>query len=166
MKRISTIIISLILILTICTPIFADNRPAYRLPDGRISVQEDVFNSLVTNDKLMEVYKEETEYLHKTIADLKILNEQGANIQEQRVAVLKDTIGLKDQVIVYKDENLLSLEKMYNIEHKKVNKFKTMSFIEKFLITGLTVYACSEIDNSSAQMAVGAIGTSIILLNW
>ena len=165
MKKIIT---TIIIFFIIFCPMFAYGAEpaAYKLPNGRISVDEDVFNQLVTNEKKMEVYKEEVEYLKKSIEELKTLYKTSDSIQEQRVTVLKDTIELKDQIIVYKDDNIKNWEKIYNVEHSKVNKLKTMSLIEKILITGLTAYAISNIDDSSAQAAVGAIGASIIFLDW
>ena len=114
----------------------------------------------------MEVYKDEVDYLKKSIEELKALYKTSDSIQEQRFTVLKDTIELKDQIIVYKDDNIKNWEKIYNVEHSKVNKLKTMSLIEKILVTGLTAYAISNMDDSSAQAAVGAIGASIIFLDW
>jgi|GEM_PF-3025542 len=163
-KKIFILVIALLILLP--TIVFADEAPAYKLSNGRISVDEEVFNQLVTNDKKMEVYKEEVDYLKKSIEELKNLHKQGDSIQEQRILVLKDTISLKDQVIGYKDDNIKNWEKIYNIEHKKVNKLKTMSLIEKILVTGLTAYAISNIEDSSAKVAVGTIGASIVFLDW
>ena len=150
----------------IATGAYAEEQSAYKLPNGRISVDADVFNQLVANDKKTEVYKEEVIYLKKSIEELKSLYKTSDGIQEQRVAVLKDTISLKDQVIEYKDDNIKNWEEIYNIEHKKVNKLKTMSLLEKVLITGLTIYACSEIEDTSSRVAVGTIGASIVFLDW
>ena len=154
------LILVVLVLFIMSTPIYANELAAYKLDNGRISVREDVFNRLVTNDKLLEEYKKELEDYKKAINQINLLEKQKDEIQEQRITVLKETISYKDDIITYKDKNLDEYEKLYNSTKKELNRQKTLSFFEKLLITALGGYAISEIDDNTAKAVVGAgIGT-------
>lgn len=160
------IILSFLFILFITAPLYANNNVAYNLSNGYVAVREDVFNELVKNDKLIENYKEEIEYLKQSIKEVKELNEQRNSIQNDRITVLKETISFKDQIITYKDENMKNWEKLYNNESKKVDKLRFKNFFQKILIAGLTTYAISQAEDNTAKAIIGGIGSSIILIEW
>ena len=150
------IFIAILSILLLATAAYSSEPAAYRLDNGRISVREDVFNRLVTNDKLLEEYKKEIEDYKQALNQVNELEKQKDDIQEQRITVLKETITYKNDIITYKDKNLEEYEKLYNNTKKELNRHKTLSFFEKLLITAISGYAISEIDDNTAKAVVGS----------
>lgn len=153
----------LIIILLVFTIVFlyqhiswGAEKVSYDLGNGYIAVREDVFNNLVTNDKLLELAKKEKEYYESSLKELQAMNSERFLIQENRIGILKDTLVLKDEKISLKDENLKKFEELYNIKSKEVRKFKANSLFEKFLTLGIGVWAVSEIDDNNARIGIGA----------
>lgn len=162
MKKILFCLTIFIFIFSLASPVFADGKAAYKLDNGYIAVREDVFNSLTTNDKLVDELKKEVDYYKSSIAELKTLNTQKDEIQGQRITVLKDTITLKDQIIEYKNATITDYDKLYKNEKAINSKFRAKNLLEKLCLIALTGYACSQIDDTGAKCAVGAAGAALV----
>jgi len=130
---------------------------AYDLGNGYTAVRNDVFDKLVENDKLLKLAREEAEYYRETLEQYVKLAEQKDEIQDSRIAVLKETLVLKDQIISYKDDNLQNWESLYNIKKDEVRSLKTKSVWEKILVIGLGAYAFSQLEDSTDKAVVGGL---------
>lgn len=136
---------------------------AYDLGNGYTAVQSEIFDELVKNDKLVDLYKQELEYNKKKWEELKELTAKKDEIQEERILVLKDTIGLQDQIIEHKDSIITDTKVLYQMKADEVKKYKTKSLIDKLLVLGLGAWAISEIDDSSTQMGIGLLTATFVL---
>lgn len=157
MKKV--LIMAVLTILVISSAAIADdinNSAAYKLNNGRISVREDVFNQLVTNEKLLELYKAELEKYRISVEKFDELNTQNIDLYENRISTLEDIIKDKDDIITYKDNNIKEYESLYKSVKKELSKQKTMSFFQKLLVTAVGVYAISELDSNTPKVVVGA----------
>jgi len=129
----------------------------YDLGNGYTAVENNLFDQFVKNEKLIELYKEDIAYKNDVIEKLKLLHGQSDNIQEQRIEVLKDTLGLKDNIIELKDQNIENYKNLYVMKSDEVNKYKFKNWFDKILVAALGAYAVSEIDDNTGKAAVSAI---------
>ncbi len=141
----------------------ADKPVAYDLGNGYTAVQSDVFDELVKNDKLVDLYKKEIEYNKKKLEELKLLTAKKDEIQEQRISLLKDTIDLQNQTISHKDSIINTTKVLYNMKSEEVNKYRTKNLIDKLLVLGLGAWAISETDNSSTKVGMGLLTAAFVL---
>ena len=98
--------------------------------------------------------------LHIKRLQINILHQRRAekpHTKEERIAVLKDTLEVKNSIIELKDDNLQNQEKLYNIEKAEVRSLKIKKTWEKILTLGLGAYAFSQLDDSSDKAVVGGL---------
>ena len=136
---------------------------AYKLNTEYVAVRTDVFNKLTENDKMVDQLRTEIEYYKKTLQELKTLENQKDEIQNERISVLKDTMILKDQVISYKDQQMDykdnqidNYQQLYQIKDKELSRLKTKNWFEKILLVALGGYAISELDDNAAKAVIGS----------
>ena len=136
---------------------------AYKLNTEYVAVRTDVFNKLTENDKMVDQLRTEIEYYKKTLQELKTLENQKDEIQNERISVLKDTMILKDQVISYKDQQMDykdnqidNYQQLYQIKDKELSRLKTKNWFEKILLVALGGYAISELDDNTAKAVIGS----------
>lgn len=165
MKKILTIIIiSFLLLFSLVISADSKENPAsYDLKNGYIAVRSDVFNKLVENDKLLEIYKEEAKYYKESLTELKELQSERFTIQDQRIFVLKETVAVKDDIIALKDKNVENYKSLYDIKSAEVRTLKRKTLLDKLLVLGIGAYGVSQIDDTGGQIAVGAATLSFIL---
>ncbi|MDD3263442.1 MAG: hypothetical protein PHT94_00940 [Candidatus Nanoarchaeia archaeon] len=142
---------------------YSNEKPVYKLNNNYIAVREDIFNDLVTSQKLLDQYKEDSEYLNKTIEELRKLHQERNIIQDERIDVLKKTVDLKDQIIEYKDMNVNNYKMLYDVKAEEVRKQKQKTLMDKLFTLGLGAFAVSQIDDSSSKTAVGVLTLAIVL---
>jgi hypothetical protein len=157
------VVIAALLMLTYGRSEGADKPVAYDLGNGYTAVQSEIFDELVKNDKLVDLYKQELEYNKKKWEELKELTAKKDEIQEERILVLKDTIGLQDQIIEHKDSIITDAKVLYEMKADEVKKYKAKSIWDKALVLGLGAWAISEIDNSSTQIGLGLLTATFVL---
>ena len=136
---------------------------AYKLNTEYVAVRTDVFNKLTENDKMVDQLRTEIEYYKKTLQELKTLENQKDEIQNERISVLKDTMILKDQVISYKDQQMdykdnqiNNYQQLYQIKDKELSRLKNKNWFEKILLVALGGYAISELDDITAKAVIGS----------
>lgn len=151
MKKLLTIIL---LIIITATPIAANNIPVYDLNNGYTAVRNDVFDQLVENDQLLEIYQQETEYYKSTLEQYMFLSDERKEIQEARIILLKDTIGIKDQIIEYKDTQINNYNQLYQIKSAEANRRVFKNWFDRFLLLAVGAYAVSQIDDDTGRAAV------------
>jgi len=157
------LLIAVLLVVISVTPVLANSIPVYDLGDGYTAVRNDVFDQLVDNDKLLEVYKEEAEYYKSTLEQYMALSNERKDIQEARIVLLKDTVRVKDEIISYKDSQIDNYSQLYQIKSAEANKRVFKNWFDKLLLVSVGAYAVSEIDDDSGKAAVGAV--TIYLFN-
>lgn len=161
MRRIITAVLILLVLYSFNGCSYA--QPAvYDLGNGYTAVRNDVFDTLVENDRLLELAREEARYYKETLDEYIRLAEQKDAIQDSRIEVLKETLVLKDQIISYKDDNLQNWESLYNIKRDEVRSLKTKSVWEKILTLGLGAYAFSQLDDSTDKAVVGGLTVYLV----
>ncbi len=157
-----SIFLSVLIVIMFATVSFA-NQPAYKLNDHYTAVRNDVFTKLVESDKLLEVYREEVEYLKSALEDLRGLQSERYAIQSERIDVLRETIAVKDDIIVLKDKNVDNYKALYDIKSAEVRKAKRDTLIDKLLVLGLGAVAVSNVDDNTAKAAVGVATLTFVL---
>jgi len=159
----SIVIIAALLMLTYGRSEGANKPIAYDLGNGYTAVQSKVFDELVKNDKLVDLYKRELEYNKKKWEELKELTTKKDEIQEKRIMVLKDTIDFQNQVIEHKDSIINNTRVLYQLKADEVKKYKTKSLMDKLLVLGLGAWAISEIDSTGTQIGIGMLTATFVL---
>lgn len=159
---ITAVIIALVLMFSYGKSGAEEKPAAYDLGNGYTAVENSVFDTLTQHDMLLDLRDKEIAYYKQTIAQLKELNDKKDNIQESRIAVLKDTLVLKDQVIALKDENIAGYKALYEAKSAEVKKYKTRSLVDKLFVLGLGAYAVSQIDDSATKFGVSGLTLAIV----
>lgn len=164
LNTLKKILTSVLLVILTSTVSFANNSVAvYDLENGYTAVRNDVFDQLVENDELLAVYKEEAEYYKSTLEQYMALSDERKDIQEARIVLLKDTIGIKDEIISYKDSQIDNYSQLYQIKSAEADKRVFKNWFDKLLLVSIGAYAVSQIDDDSGKAAVGAV--TIYLFN-
>ena len=139
------------------------NQPAYKLNEQYTAVRNDVFTKLVENDKLLDVYKEEVEYLKTSLEELRGLQSERYKIQSERIDVLRETVAVKDDIIKLKDKNVENYQALYDIKSAEVRKAKRETLLDKILVLGLGAVAASNVDDDGAKAAIGIATLTFVL---
>lgn len=135
----------------------ADKPVAYDLGNGYTAVENTTFDQLIENDKLVDLLKQERDYYKEVYEKAKVLNADKDKIQDERINVLHDTIGLQKQIIDFKDMNINNYKTLYEMKSDEVKKYKAKSLLDKALVLGLGAWAVSEVDDTSTKIGMGAL---------
>lgn len=154
--------LAFLVILLFSTTAFS-NQPAYKLNEQYTAVRNDVFTKLVENDKLLDVYKEEVEYLKTSLEELRGLQSERYKIQSERIDVLRETVAVKDDIIKLKDKNVENYQALYDIKSAEVRKAKRETLLDKILVLGLGAVAASNVDDDGAKAAIGIATLTFVL---
>jgi len=150
------LLLSVILIVCLTTTGFA-NQPMYQLNENYTAVRNDIFDQLTEKDRLVDLLEEELEYANLTIQQLKDLHSQNDDLYERRIVILKDVLGLKDEIISYKDSQINNYNQLYQIKSAEANRRVFKNWFDKFLLLSVGAYAVSQIDDNTGKAAVSAI---------
>ena len=124
-------LISIILIILLIFPsvAIAAGKPAASISsdtDEYILVRKDVFNALVTNDKLVNLYKSENDRYKNVISNLEdAYNSKDINTNKQ-IETLKQIISNDNEIIVTKDNNIKNYEIDYCFSLYQLKKIEEM----------------------------------------
>jgi len=146
-----------LLVVISVTPVLANSIPVYDLGDGYTAVRNDVFDQLVENDQLLDVYKQEVVYYKNTLEQYMVLSDERKDIQDARIVLFKETIDIKDQIIEYKDSQIENYSQLYQIKSAEANRRVFKNWFDRFLLLAVGAYAVSQIDDNTGKAAVSAI---------
>jgi len=151
------LLIAVLLVVISVTPVLANSIPVYDLGDGYTAVRNDVFDQLVENDQLLDVYKQEVVYYKNTLEQYMVLSDERKDIQDARIVLFKETIDIKDQIIEYKDSQIENYSQLYQIKSAEANRRVFKNWFDRFLLLAVGAYAVSQIDDNTGKAAVSAI---------
>lgn len=159
-------IIAIFLIITMFPSITFANEIAYDLKNGYIAVKESVFNALVTNDKLNDIYVIEIDRQKSVISNLIITYDEKDKIQTEKTNTLYEIISNDKSIITAQTENIKSYEKIFNEKNKEIKTLKSQVFLYKVIALGVGIVAISQMENNGWKIAAGAGLASFTIFEW
>jgi hypothetical protein len=163
-------LISIILIILLIFPsvAIAAGKPAASISsdtDEYILVRKDVFNALVTNDKLVNLYKSENDRYKNVISNLEdAYNSKDINTNKQ-IETLKQIISNDNEIIVTKDNNIKNYEKIYNNEKTNTKIYQKQTLLYKILFATAAGFAISNIDSTALKITAGVGAAALTFIN-
>jgi hypothetical protein len=163
-KILTIISYSIILSLVFPSLVLASQPAAYVIPNSDyIAVRTDVFNKLVTNDKLADLYKSESNRKDTVISTLKSeYDKKDINFKKQ-TETLQQIISNDKDIIVTKDDNIKKYETLYNNEKQDKKEYRNQTILYKILFVTAAGLAISKMDSTGWKIAAG-LGTGAIAL--
>ena len=155
-RAICLLVIFAIFFLTV-NPIFA----------AKITLDEEVFNQLVTRAKLADVLEEEVDfykakYQEAISSDLELskLYDENLAIKDQIIASQKEQVAIGIERIEIKDDIIAT-------QDKQIAKMKMANFLKNLLIIGVTaggIAVASHNSDTGAAIGIGAAGILTFLI--
>lgn len=159
-------IIAIFLIITMFPSITFANEIAYDLKNGYIAVKESVFNALVTNDKLNDIYVIEIDRQKGVISNLILVYDEKEKIHTEKVNTLYEIINNDKSIITAQTENIKNYESMFNEKVKENKKLKSQLVLYKILALGVGIVAISQMEDTGWKIAAGAGIASFTIFEW
>lgn len=167
MRKLTNIICLVLISVFIFTPmLYAEDTIAYDLKNGYIAVKEEVFNSLVTGDKLNSVYVIEIDRQNGVILSLNNEFNNKDKVNTERIATLSSIIEADKAIILAQQNSFENYEAMFKAKTKENTRLKTQVVLYKVLMLGIGIAAITQIDSVGWKVAAGAGLASLTVFEW